>query len=139
MVRVKPESEIETNYKASTALVPDRFERGVRAANWQSASVEGQDLYEQMMRMAEILHRRLTGIQKVSDEQWRTDTIAKGKPIIATRMNAASGKQITGYRPYREGLVSLDLPAKTTDAMQNLINRAGAVVQLMTNIKKSQG
>jgi hypothetical protein len=139
LVRVKPESEIETNYKASTALVPDRFERGVRAANWQAGAVEGQDLYVQKMQMADVLARRKTGIQKVSDESWKTDTIGKGKTIIGTRMNAASGKQVAGYRPYREALVSLDLPARTADPMANLMNRGGAVVQALVNVNKAQG
>jgi len=138
-VKVKPESEIEKNYKASTALVPDRFEAGVKSATWQGAALEGQDLYETKMRMEEILRRRASGIQKVSDDSWRTDTVQKGKNIIGQRMQAASGKQVQGYRPYREALVSLDLPPRTADPMQNLITRAGAVVQTQVNVKKSLG
>ena len=138
-MKVKPESEIEKNYKASTALVPDRFEAGVKSATWQGAALEGQDLYETKMRMEEILRRRASGIQKVSDDSWRTDTVQKGKNIIGQRMQAASGKQVQGYRPYREALVSLDLPPRTADPMQNLITRAGAVVQTQVNVKKSLG
>jgi hypothetical protein len=139
MVKVKPESEIEKNYKASTALVPDRFEAGVKSAQWQGAALDGQNLYETKMRMEEILKRRATGINKVSDDSWRTDTVNKGKNIIGSRMQAASGKQVAGYRPYREALVSLDLPARTADPMQNLISRAGAVVQTQVNVKKQLG
>ena len=135
MVKVKPESEIKKNYEDSTALVPARFEAGVKAATWQSEALEGQDLYVEQMQKAEILARRASGIERVSDETWRSDTITKGRNIIGARMKAASGKQVAGFRPYREALLAVDLPAKTSDPMQNLINRAGAVVMAMVNKK----
>lgn len=138
MVKVKPEAEIKKNYEDSTALVPTRFENGVRGAAWQGAALDGQDLYEEQMRRDEILKRREAGIEKVSDEAWRRNTIDKGKNVIGARMKAASDKQVAGFRPYREALASLDLPARTSDPMQNLLNRAGAVVQKMVDTKKAQ-
>ena len=137
MVKVKSEAEIQKNYEDSTALVPGRFEAGVRTANWQSEALAGQALYEEQMRRDEILKRRASGIDKVSDEAWRRDTIAKGKGVIGARMKAASPKQVAGFRPYREALVALDLPPRTSDGMQNLINRGGAVVQRMMDTKKA--
>lgn len=136
MVRVKPESQAKKNYEDSTALVPSRYEAGVRGAEWQGPSLEGQALYEEQMRRDEILKRRAAGIEKVSNASWENDTITKGKPLIASRMKAASGKQVEGFRPYRETLLAVDLPPKTADGMANLINRAGAVVQAMIDKKK---
>ena len=138
MVKVKPESEIKTNYEASTTLVPDRFERGVKSAIWQDPATKGQDLYEAQMTNPAVLARRESGIAKVSDESWRKDTVDKGKNIIGTRMKAASDKQVTGYRPYREALVAVDLPARTADPMANLMNRAGAVVKALVDTKAAQ-
>ena len=135
---MKAESEIKKNYEDSTALVPQRFEAGVRSASWQAASLEGQDLYEQQMRRDEILKRRSAGVEKVSDEAWRRDTIDKGKSVIASRMKASSDKQVSGYRPYRDALGALTLPQKTTDPMANLFNRAGAVVDTMVKTKAAQ-
>ncbi|TKJ36869.1 hypothetical protein CEE36_11320 [candidate division TA06 bacterium B3_TA06] len=135
MVKVKPESEIKKNYEDSTALVPARFEAGVKGATWQAEALEGQDLYEEQMRKDEILKRRASGIEKVSDEAWRKNTVDKGRNIIGARMKAASGKQVAGFRPYREALLTVELLPKTADPMQNLINRAGAVVMAMVNKK----
>lgn len=135
MVKVKPESEIKKNYEESTALVPQRYEAGIRTATWQSEALAGQGLYEEQMRRAEILARRSRGIEKVSDEAWKSASISKGKNVIASRMKNASDKQVAGYRPYREALLGVELPPKTTDPMQNLINRAGAVVQALVNKK----
>lgn len=135
MVKVKSETEIKKNYEDSTALVPARFEAGVKAASWKDEALAGQDLYVAQMARAEILARRAAGIEKVSDESWRTDTVDKGKNIIGARMKKASGKQVAGFRPYREALIALDLPARTADPMTNLIERAGAVVMALVEKK----
>lgn len=139
MVKIKSEAEIKKNYEDSTALVPGRFEAGVNSATWMNEALAGQSLYETQMSNAAILRRRSTGISKVSDAQWRMDTITKGKGIIGTRMKAASDKQVTGFRPYRTAIESLSLPAKVADPMQNLLNRAGAVVQALVSTKAAQG
>jgi len=136
MVRVKSEADSKKNYEDSTVLVPARFEAGVKGAIWQSPASEGQALYESQMMRSEILARRKKGIEKVSDESWRRETIDKGKGIIGTRMKNASDKQVVGFRPYRDVLTAIDLPAKTADPMANLMNRAGAVVQALVNKKK---
>lgn len=136
LVKVKPESEIKKNYEDSTVLVPARFEAGVKTAVWQDPSLAGQALYEEKMRDDAVLKRRASGIEKVSDETWRRDTIVKGRGIIGARMKAASDKQIAGFRPYREVLLTVDLPARVADPMQNLINRAGAIVMALANKKE---
>jgi len=135
MVKVKPESEIKKNYEDSTALVPARYEAGVKTATWQTEALAGQALYEEQMRRDEILRRRASGIEKVSDESWKRDTITKGRPIIGARMKAASDKQVAAFRPYREVLLTIELPSRVADPMQNLINRAGAIVQALANKK----
>ena len=86
MVKVKPESEIKKNYEDSTALVPARYEAGIRNATWQQEALAGQDLYEEQMRKEEILKRRAAGIAKVSDESWKQDAINKGRNVIGARM-----------------------------------------------------
>jgi len=139
MVKIKSEAEIKKNYEDSTALVPGRFEAGVRSASWQADALSGQALYEEQMRKDEILKRRAAGIEKVSDENWRRNTIDKGKNVIGARMKAASDKQVAGYRPYREAISALDLPPRTSDGMTNLMNRGGAIVQAMEAVKKQQG
>jgi len=138
LVKVKSEAESKKNYEDSTALVPGRFKAGVSSATWQAEAIAGQDLYVAQMSNTDILARRASGIGKVSNEAWRKATIDKGATVIGARMKAASDKQIAGFRPYREALSAVTLPAKTADPMQNLINRAGAVVQAMVDTKKAQ-
>jgi len=139
MVKVKPESEAKKNYEDSTTLVPGRFESGVKGAAWHDAAMDGQDLYVSQMSNSDILARRSKGIDKVSDEQWRRETIDKGKTIIGARMKTASDKQVANFRPYRDALTAVDLPPRTADPMANLMNRAGAVVKALVDKKKEVG
>jgi len=136
MVKVKPESEAKKNYEDSTALVPGRFEAGVRTANWQGPATDGQDLYVAQVSNPTIQARRTKGIAKVSDDAWRRDTIEKGKAVIGARMKLASDKQVANFRPYRDALTAVDLPDRTADPMANLMNRAGAIVSALVAKKK---
>lgn len=139
MVKVKSNADIKTNYTAGANVAGTRYKQGVSTADWQNAALNGQDLYIQMMQQAEVLARRASGISKVSDSTWRQAATDKGAPIIGARMIAAADKQVNGFAPYKAALESLSLPAKTVDPMQNLVNRAGAVVQALVNTKKQQG
>ena len=136
MVKIKSETDIKANYEASTALVPARYEQGVKAATWQNEALKGQSLYEEQMSRPEILKRRAKGISNVSDDAWRTDALNKGRNIIGARMKAASDKQVSGFRPYREVLAGLTLPDRVADPMTNLTNRAGAVVNALVTKKR---
>lgn len=138
-MKVKPQSEIKKNYEQSTAIVTDRYKQGVKAADWKDAAKDGQDLYVQMMSNPTVLARREKGIDRVSDEEWRTNTIDKGAGVIAARMKNASTKQASRYEPYRTALEAMDLPAKTADPATNVANRVTPIAVKFREIKDSIG
>jgi len=139
MVKVKSETDIKANYEKSTGDVGRRFEIGVKTAEWKEASVAGQGLYEEQMSKPDVLSRRKTGIDRVSDAEWRDATIKKGKGIIGTRMKDASGKQINRYRPYRTLIEGITLPAKTADVEQNIMNRCVPIAVAQRKLKEEIG
>lgn len=138
-MKVKPISEIKKNYEASTALVTDRYKTGVTSATWKDAAIQGQDLYEQAMSDPNVLGRREKGINRVSDDEWRTAAKEKGAPIIASRMKGASDKQANRFEPYRAALESMSLPAKTTDPATNVTNRVIPIAVKFREIKNQTG
>jgi|CXWL01.1.fsa_nt_gi hypothetical protein len=89
------------------------------------------------MQNPNILARRNKGINKVSDDQWRTAATTKGAPVISQRMKDASGKQASGFEPYRSALESMTLPAKTTDPAQNVVNRVTPIAVKFRELKDS--
>ncbi|NVM22644.1 MAG: hypothetical protein HWN68_12805 [Desulfobacterales bacterium] len=139
MVRVKSETDIKANYEKSTGDVGRRFEIGVKTAEWKEPSIAGQELYEIQMSNSEVLARRKTGIDRVSDAEWRDSTITKGKTIIGDRMKKASGKQIARYRPYRTLIEGITLPPKTASVEENISNRCVPIAVAQHELKKEIG
>lgn len=138
-MKVKPQSEIKKNYEQSTAIVTDRYKQGVTSADWKDKAKAGQELYVQTMQNPTVLARREKGIERVSDEEWRKNTIDKGAGVIASRMKNASGKQSSRFEPYRSALESMDLPAKTTDPATNVANRVTPIAVKFREIKDQIG
>lgn len=139
MVRVKSETDIKENYEKSTGDVGRRFEIGVKVAEWKEPSIAGQDLYEEQMSKADVLARRKSGIDRVSDAEWRESTIKKGKTIIGARMKDASGKQIARYRPYRTLIEGITLPPKTADVETNIMQRCVPIAVAQRKLKEEIG
>ena len=139
MVRVKSETDIKANYEKSTGDVGRRFEIGVKTAEWKDPSIAGQTLYEEQMTKPDVLARRKTGIERVSDAEWRNDTINKGKGIIGSRMKAASGKQIDRYRPYRTLLEGITLEPRTASVEENVANRCLPIALAQRKLKEEIG
>lgn len=138
-MKVKSSAEIKANFEQSTSIVTPRYTKGVSSAMWKDAAIDGQDLYVQTMQNPTILARREKGINKVSDEQWRSAAQTKGAPVIAQRMKDASQKQVSGFEPYRSALESMTLPARTTDPAQNVANRVTPIAVKFREIKDTQG
>ena len=138
-MKVKSQSDIKKNYEQATSIVTERYKTGVASANWKDDALAGQDLYVQTMQDPNVLARRNKGINKVSDDEWRKDTLDKGSGVIAARMKAASPKQAANFEPYRAALEGMTLPARTTDPAQNVANRVTPIAVKFRDIKNSQG
>ena len=131
-VNMPPASEMADNYKNSTSRVPERYRKGVeRAKDWQNKAIAGQALYETQMTDTSVLKRREAGIQKVSDEAWRSAAATKGSARIVDGMRAAVPKYQAGVEPIRARLDGLNIPERVADANANIDNRLKPVVQAM--------
>lgn len=134
-MKVKSPNIAKTNYVDSTTFVAKRFEQGVSQADWKDLAIQGQDLYEEQMRRDEILARRRTGIEKVSNDTWRSVTIQKGKNVIAQRMKDASDKWQRETAPYMETLSNLELPPREASGTANVMNRLLPIVEALERRK----
>ena len=139
MVRIKSQAQIKENYKASTGRVSEPYKAGVNAASGViEAGVKGEALYAAKVQEAISEGRRAKGLSKLTDADWKTATITKGAPIIATRMAAAADKQAAHYEPYRSALESVSLPDRVADPLANVDNRVKPIVKAMVDTKRGQ-
>lgn len=136
-MKVKPLDAIRRNYESSAGTAATRYKEEVtRSSGWQQEALKGQKNFVEQMSKAEILARREKAIQQSSDEEWRRGALDKGANRIGEGIRKGAADQASGYAPYHAALSGKELPERTTDPMQNLINRGGAVVQTLVDKKK---
>jgi hypothetical protein len=130
---IKSKEEAKANLEASISYIPARYESGVRKADWQgpAGSEQAETNYASGVQAAIGKKSRQAGVRKVSNSDWQSAAIAKGKPIIGERIRGALGKWSTNFGPVYDavaGKVST-LPPKTTDFRANINNRLVPVVE----------
>ena len=139
MVKVKDAAQRKANYVSAIGAVPGKYQAGIQAtSNWKERAIQGQGLYEQRMRDAEVLSRRERGLNRTSDAQWKQNAAGIGAQRIATGMQAGAEKQTANYEPYAAALRGLELPERTADPMANIDARVKPVVSTMVQVKQSR-
>jgi hypothetical protein len=86
-----------------------------------------------------VLARRTKGIDRVSDESWRTDTINKGAAVIGSRMTGAADKQVSRFAPYAAVLQGIELQPRTADPATNVANRVTPIAVALRAKKNEIG
>jgi len=138
MVKVKSLDEAKKRFEGSVSIVPERYKSGVQQANWKekATSDEAERLWKAKLQEAMNANRRQKALDRVSNEDWKQAAIAKGANRIAEGMRQSSSKWAQNWAPYKSALEQVELPEKTTDPIQNVTNRVGAVVKALVDKKK---
>jgi len=130
---VKTAAEARANLEAAISYIPDRYEAGIRKADWQSAAGSDQAEANFADQMSKVISekRRQKGIRSISNADWQSAAIGKGKPVIGERLRAAIDKQSRNWSPIYDRVVAkiAALPPKTTDFRANINNRLVPVVE----------
>jgi len=133
MSRPKTVAEARQHFEQILVYLPDRFEAGVRAADWKTpaASEQAEKNFGEAMSKVIAERRRQKKIQAMANEDWQTPAIEKGKPVIAERIRMALGDYEVNFgRVYEPVLRVLPtLPARTLDWRANITNRLVKVVE----------
>jgi len=136
MVRVKPMEEVLTRFRDILPKIPERYARMVKVAEWKAPAMGAEDLWVEAITAAAAEKRRAKGIDPWTDEFWRDITVTKGEPVIRTRIEKALPKYEANWKPHRDALVELVLPAKVVDPMENIERRVKKVVSTLIETKK---
>ena len=100
-----------------------------------------EKLYAENVAKAVAEKRRQKGLGKVSESDMNAAMQASGAQNYRSGTTRSADKQARNVEPYYAALDALEgkLPARTSDPMANLMNRAGAVVKTMVETKKRVG
>jgi len=136
MVYVKPLADAKKHFEEIIPKIPERYEAEVKRAAWRDPAIEGEDLFKEAMAVVIAEELRRKGIEKLTDDQWRSTTVEKGKPIIGTRIRARLDVWATNWSPYRSALEAVELPAKVIDWEANIDARVKPIVRALKEKKK---
>jgi hypothetical protein len=132
MVKVKSRAIREANYRAAIPGVAAKYKNAVQATTGViEAAKAGQGLYVERMTDSNVLARRLSGLNKVTDADWQNGAANKGASRIGPGMEAAASKQAANYDPIAQALEAVSLPPRTSDANTNIDNRVKPIVAAM--------
>ena len=136
-MNVKPTSQSRKKYEDASGRAGAAYKDGIRnSTGWKEKAIAGEALYAAKVQEAIAAGRRAKALEAVSEEDWKNNAINKGSARIGAGMKAGAGKWEKNWAPYGDTLKGVNLPARTASGMDNLMNRAGAVVQAMENKKK---
>ena len=100
-------------------------------------SDEAEALYAEKVQRAIDKKLRQKGLAKLSEDDLNRGMEATGAANFRSGTAAKAGKMLDNVEPYLSALDGLEgrYPARTADRMQNLVNRAGLVVQTLGDLK----
>ena len=82
MVKIKPLEEISKRYEEAATIVPARYKRAIeKVSDWKTPALEGQELYETKMSMAEIRARRAKAIEAILTIEREAHTVGLTEKI----------------------------------------------------------
>jgi len=137
MVNVPTQDEIKKRYDAGAGRAPAAYAEAVKKTTGViEAAKKGEDLYAQKMTQVIAEKRRLKGLEKTTDEDWRRGAIDKGAKRIGPGMKAAVDKQAKGFEPYRQLLGDIELPPRAATGEENIENRLKPIALGMEAKKK---
>lgn len=138
MVFVKPQAEITKNFVDGASRAPAKYKLGVNRADWQgpASSEEAESNFAAGVQDAVARKTRQSGVQKVSNEEWKRQASDKGAARIGPGMAASAGKQAANWAPSRSFIESITLPPRTRNATENITNRSIPLAQGLQDLKR---
>ena len=137
-IKVKDPSLISAHYKDSASRAGVNYKASIPGVDWHTpaASAAAEDLWKAKVAEAAAASRRQKAIAGLSNDAWSSMALTKGATNIVGGITAAVDKQMKGYAPYGSKLNGMTIPDRVADGHQNLVARAGAVVDAEIALKK---
>lgn len=132
MVR-KDINQAANNLSASVSFIPERYEQGIKGADWQgkASTDQAESNFNAGMQKALQNKSRQKGVKRVSNADWQNKSITLGKNRIASGITENLDKYKKNFDPV---LTAMNAAAaqvegkRTVDPMSNIDNILKPVV-----------
>ena len=139
MVDTVSAEEAVRRYQAGAARAPQNYADGInRTQGFVQKAIAGEENWKAGVTAAAGRNARAAGLSKISDSDWKNAASTKGAARIGAGMNASLPKFRSGITQNLATIQAVQLPPRGQDGLQNLISRAGPIVQALQAQKRGQ-
>ena len=126
------------NYEDASRIAPDRYERGVKAAEWKSAAASdaAERAFAEKLREAIDKQRRKKAIEKKTDEDWRRPALEIGKGRLKEGMAGKADKWASEFKPFADAISGVTLPPRSANWEDNIDKRLKPIVKALVETKE---
>lgn len=137
-------SNLKDDYVKGASAAADKLVRNFIATPGKvdaARSEAAESLYAEKTAAAIANKSRQKGLSKVTESQVNAAMQASGAAGYRAGTSRSADKQVQRVTPYLDALDRLEsaYPARTSDPLQNVINRVGLIATTLSDLKKSQG
>ena len=126
-------TQASSNYEGAIPIVRGRYEQGVQDGDWAAGvkNPAAKKNYEEGIRKSIANDSWGKSVAKVSNEDWKQAALTKGANNIEEGMRQGKEKYERNFSPILTAMNSAadKLPARTTDANQNIDARLKPIVK----------
>ena len=125
-----PLAEARKRLEQALSVIPDRYRAGIQTAEWQQNTLKAAQTWKAAMQKIVSTNRWEQGVQKTSNETWRTHAM-QAADLIPQRLRNALDKWQSKFGPIYQSVLSTvqSLPPRTADPIQNVDTRVKPVVR----------
>jgi len=130
-----PVEVAKEHLREALRVIADRYSTGVDYAEWKDAAIKGEAAFKAAMEIVIKNELRKKGIEKVTDDIWRTGC-KENADKLRRNLEAALDEWEANFRPkYNRVLTVLKtLPPRTLDWEENVDKRLKPVVKAWKGI-----
>ena len=103
---------------------------------WEDATVKAEASYRQAVVQAANQGRFSKGVKNAGEEKWKSNALAKGPGRFAEGVAVAKKDWEKGFKPFRDAIEAIDLPARGPKGSAQNIQRVTAIAQALRQLKE---
>lgn len=136
MAAIKPLGDSSDKWVRRASVAAPDYAKGVENPRrpWAEAAMKGAANYKTAVVAAANAGRFEKGIDRVGDEKWKKNALAKGPNRFTEGVTISREEWEKGFRPFNDAVQALTLPARGPKGSPQNIQRVATIAQTFRKI-----
>lgn len=141
MAQIKSLDAIGTKWQRVTSGAQAEYEDGVKnpMKDWGKETQAANQNYKTGVQKSIANDSFLKGVTSAGTKKWQENAVSKGPARYAQGVLLAGDAYSQGFKPYRDAIQSLTLPARGPKGDPSNINRVAVIAKTLHDVKLKGG